>query len=309
VRTLLLILGIAASAAGFSGASRAGPPVENVARGPGNEEIVVTGSRHPHDPIAAFVEAITVDTDDQIAQFSERACPLSLGLAPGQNHFIEARIRQIAEHLGIGSGREGCSPNVVVIVAENGAGFVERLRHERPSLFSALELGDIRAIDRLAGPVRTWQVVEPRGADGRPMERISFIQTSPNEPPRFIPRGYMLAGVMPSLTQRSTRQAIAMSFIVFDLEAVEGLNLLQIADHASMRALARTDPTGLPPQRSILTLFVDREGGSIGAPELTSWDAAYLRAIYGTRNVLTAHQQRANLVRTMRRDLESPQVH
>lgn len=268
-------------------------------------EIVVTGERDRRDPVAAFVEDVTVETDDQLARFMVPVCPVVLGLPAGHAEAIEARLRQVAEHLGIGARGGGCVPNVIVIAADEGGDFVRQLRRERPEAFAALEPAEIRDIMRLAGPVRVWQMAEPRGADGRPMERIGFIETA-GGPPRPVVRGFRLTGVMPSITQRPTRQDLVHSFIVFDVEALEGMTLLQIADHAAMRALARTAPPPLPAGRSILTLFADRERGAAAAGELTGWDAAYLRALYRTGHTVSAHQQRSNLARTMRRDLEAP---
>lgn len=274
-------------------------------RGDATNEIIVTGVRDGRDPIFAFIEEVTVETDGQIAKFAVPICPIAIGLPVGHAEVIEARIRQIADHLGLGAEEGPCRANVVVAVADEGGDFVRQLRRERPEVFAALELPDIRSIMRLRGPVRAWQVVEPRGIDGRPMERISFIQTGPSEPPRPVARGFMLTGVMPSITGRPIRQDIVHSFIVFDVDALEGLTLLQIADHAAMRALARTTAAPLQAGRSIITLFADRDRSAEAARELTSWDAAYLRALYRTSNAVTAHQQRGNLARTMRRDLES----
>ena len=302
----VVLLSVAVGMAGaFPAASRAagaGPGQPSAQAAERDDEIIVTGSRNRRDAVAAFVRAVTVETDDQIAQFATPVCPASFGLPPEQNEAIEARLRAIAGYLGIGAAAGGCRPNVVVIVAEQGGDFVHRLRRERPELFNALAL-DIRAIMRLTGPVRAWQVVEPRGADGRPMRRISFV-ASPGGPPRYVPNGYELTGVVPSLTSRSTRQDLSLSFVVFDLDAIEGLTLLQVADHAAMRALARTEATGLPAGRSILTLFGDRNAGGRPAEELTNWDAAYLRALYRTANIVAAHQQRSNISRTMARELE-----
>ena len=283
---------------GLSGAQPAAPePAQSPA---GTETIVVTGDRR--DPVSAFVEDVTVETGDQIAKFATPICPVSLGLPPGHREVIEARMRQIAQYLGLGAGAAGCRPNVVVIVAAEGGDFVRQLRRERPDIFAALELRELRSIMRLTGPVRTWQVVEPHGADGRPMRRISFIE-SPGGPPRPVSGGYELTGVTASLTSRSTRQDLSLSFIVVDLAAIEGLSLLQIADYAAMRALARTEGAGLPARRSILTLFGDRAAGAEPVGELTNWDEAYLRALYRTSNVVTAHQQRSSMSQAMRREL------
>jgi len=265
-----------------------------------SETITVTGDRR--DPIAAFVEDVTVETGNQIAKFATPICPVSLGLPPGHREVIEARIRQIGQYLGLGAAAGNCRPNVVVIVAAEGGDFVRQLRRERPDIFASLALRELRQVMRLAGPVRAWQVVEPHGADGRPMRRISFIEGG-GGPPRPVMGGYELTGVTASRTSLSTRQDLSLSFIVFDLAAIEGLSLLQIADHAAMRALARTEGAGLPARRSILTLFGDRAASVEPAHELTNWDEAYLRALYRTSNVVTAHQQRSSMSQAMRREL------
>lgn len=280
------------AAAALAPASAGGAPPEPAAA---RDEIVVTGSRHPERAVRDFVAAVTVETVDQIARFATPVCPASLGLPPGYNEVITARVRQIAEYVGIGAAGDDCLPNVVIVVAESGGDFVERLHDERPALFRMMEYSDIRRVMRLAGPSRAWQVVEPRGADGRPMNWIEVGRERRLRP--------TIDGVMPSLTQRSTRQDLTLSFIVLDLEALEGLTLLQIADHAAMRALARTDIAALPARRSILTLFNDRNSGG-GAPELTGWDVAYLSALYRTGHTVSAHQQRSSIARTMRREVE-----
>lgn len=261
-------------------------------------EIVVTAPGERRDPVAAFVEAATVEARGQLARFAEPVCPASFGLPAEHSRTVEARIRAVADYLGVGAGGEGCRPNVVIIVADRGEDFVSGLSRERPDLFGALEGSEIRAVLRLAGPVRAWQAVEQRGADGRPMEMIEVGLER-----RIVPSN---TSVMPSLTSRPTRQDLALSFIVFDVEALEGLTLLQIADHAAMRAFARTDGAGLPSRRSILTIFSDRGAGVEPVPELTNWDAAYLRALYRTSNVTTAHQQRSSMLQAMRRELDAP---
>jgi hypothetical protein len=292
----LLALG-ALVAASPAPASQVGQPP---AQPSSEEQILVTGSRSAREPVHAFVESVTVESDDQIAKFAAPICPVALGLPEGQSEVIVTRLRQIAQHLGIGAGGRGCAPNLVVVVSDSGSEFMRRLHREHPALFSMFELSEIREIMRLEGPVRAWQLVEPRGADGRPMQRITFLD---GQPPRYIPRGYQLTGVMPSITQTPTRQDLALSFVVFDVEALDGLTLLQIADHAAIRALARTRPSAMPAGRSILGLFEDRRSGAGPADELTPWDSAYLTALYRTMNNVTAQRQRSGIARSMRQEL------
>lgn len=260
---------------------------------PPGEEILVTGSED--DPLRAFVESVTVETDRQIARFEGPVCPLGLGLPPTSNEVIEVRLRQIAEHLGLGAGAAGCSPNMVVIIADAGEELAERLRTDRPDVFAAMELNEIRAVLRQPGPVRTWQIVQTRGSDGRPLVPMTIIQGG---------REFLgVTGSIGSLTRQQTRQDLALSFVVFDLDAIDGLTLLQVADHAAMQAFARTNVSGVQARRSILTLFDDRRAGLDPAPELTAWDGAYLRALYRTGSTVTARQQQSNMVRAMHRDL------
>ena len=294
----IALLAAPVPASGAVAAAQSGPDA--------GDPIVVTGSRERAEAIRAYVEAVTVETDDQLAKFAAPVCPASFGLPAGHNEVITARLRQIADAVGTGAAGAGCRPNVVVVVAERGGDFVQRLRDARPDLFAALELPDIRRVMRAEGPVRAWQVVEPRGADGRPMAWVSFLQMGGGAQ-IYIGRARHLTGVGPSLTQMPTRQDLALSFIVFDLEAIEGLTLLQIADYAAARALARTEAAPMSSRRSILSLFEIRFGGVAPPGELTDWDAAYLRALYRTTNSVRGAQQRANMARTMMRELDDRQ--
>lgn len=272
---------------------------------PPEQQVVVTGERDRNraEPVRSYIEAVTIETEDQIARFESPICPASFGLPPGQNEMVAERVRLVAEHLGVRTADRGCSPNVVIIVADDGEHFLRTLRRKRPALFAHLPLADIRAMLRLEGPARAWHQVETRGADGRPMERINWLETGASTPPRYIVRGHRLPGIVPSLIGRPTRQDLSLAFVVFDLDALEGLTLLQIADHAAIRALARTRPAALPARRSILGLFVDRGSGVTPVEELTGWDVAYLQALYRSGNTSAANQQRGNMSRLMRAEL------
>ncbi|HYN46021.1 MAG TPA: hypothetical protein VES64_04950 [Allosphingosinicella sp.] len=281
----------------------AAPPPPPGADGAGAaEEIVVTGSRDRAGAIRAYVDALTVETDDQIATFWDQVCPAGFGLPAAYNDVIEARVRDIARRAGIRTARPGCRPNVVIIVADGP--FIDRLHRERPDIFRGVALADLRTLLRDPGPIRAWQVVMPRGSDGRPLERVSFLEV--RGPPVWIGTAYLRRGLGSSLTQRQTRQDLDTSFILFDLDAVEGLTLTQIADYAAMRTLARTSPAALRGQRTILGLFDDIGSGNVRVEAMTGWDAAYLRALYRTNATVSASRQRSNMARMIEGDAAGP---
>jgi hypothetical protein len=263
------------------------------------DEIVVTGQRDREEAIHEFIDAVTIEVNDQMATFRVDVCPASFGLPAPYNEIVASRIRQVADEAGVPVAEPGCDPNLVVMVADDSLDLFDQFRKDRPALFHALELSEIRDVREAEGPVRAWQVVELRGSDGRKPERIAFIEGL-GGPPRYVSRGYKLTGVLPSRILKATRPDLAISFVVFDLAAIEGLTLTQIADHAAMRTLAKTDAAkaGAP---TILALF---EEGGYRAGGLTTWDAAYLKSLYATTNTVSASQQQSNMERLIGEELE-----
>lgn len=270
-------------------------------------EIVVTGDRDRDRAILDFVAGITVQSDDQIARFPDPVCPASYGLSGAFNVFVAARIREIARAAGIRVAALPCRPNIVIIAAERGEDVLAALRRRRPALLAGLDSSEVRRLTRMDGPVRSWQLVEQRGGDGREMEPISFIQLS-NGTPIYIGSSRRLPTPVASRLERNVRQDLALSVVIFDVEALDGMTLAQIADHAAMRSLARTDPEAARSGRTILTLFRDVRSGAPPAGALTGLDAAYLRAVYATDNRIGGRQQQANIARAVIREQTDPDV-
>ncbi|HEY9553813.1 hypothetical protein [Allosphingosinicella sp.] len=264
-------------------------------------EIIVTGERDGEKTIHDFIDTVTIETSDQMATFRADVCPAGFGLPAAYNDIVISRIREVAKQADIPVAAPDCDPNLVVIIADDGREFFDAFRKDRPTLFHALELSEIRDVRKSEGPVRAWQIVELRGSDGRKPRRIGFISI-PGDPPRHVVNGHELTGVLPSRILKSTRRDLAISFVVFDLAATEGLTLTQIADHAAMRALARTKGASLAAP-TILALF---EEGGYRADGLTTWDAAYLKSLYATSNTVSASQQQSNMARLIGEQLKGP---
>jgi hypothetical protein len=283
-------------------AQRPGAP-DDPQEQPGEENIIVTGTRKEQQAVRNYVERITVETDDQIARFATPVCPASFGLPPDYNAVIASRIREVARAAGIPTRSGNCNPNVVVIVAAEADRFLSALRRQRAMLFTGLTARQREALARGGDAVRSWQVIETRGADGRIMENVSHLLKSDGTM-MYIGQARQLSTAVQSRLARTTRQDLALSFVLFDLDAVEGFSLTQIADHAAMRALARTRIDAVNARRSILGLLENGSSSASSIAELTQWDAAYLRALYSTNNTISATQQRSNIARMIRDELD-----
>ena len=261
------------------------------------DTIVVTGSKSTRRAIENDVQNVTVDTDGQIAMFEQPICPASFGLPESYNRMIEQRLREDAARVGLRTAGERCDANVVVIVADSPGAFVAELQRKRPDMFVGLESSKVRDVMKTREPVRTWQAIEPRGADGRPLERLMFINGLPAGP-----NAWFNPWTVASRLQANIRPRLVQSFVIIAADAVDGLTLTQIADYAAMRALARTRFAPALNRRSILGIIDSAEQDRTIA-QLTTWDLAYLRALYRTSNGVSSHMQQVDITTVMDREL------
>lgn len=265
-------------------------------------EIVVTGDRNRDRAVQVYVSAVTVQTREQIARFADPVCPASYGLPREHGAVVVSRIREVAREAGIRVAGPRCRPNVVIMAADRGEDVVAGLRRQRPALFAGLRLAELRGLARVDGPVQAWQLVEERGADGRAAQSIAFIR-NPNGTMMYVGATRQLNTLVASRLERAVRQDLALSVVIFDVGALNGLTLQQIGDYAAMRALAPTDSDRAPSGRTILALFRDKYAGAAPADALTGLDSAYLRAVYATDNRVGGRMQQANIIRAVGWDL------
>lgn len=252
------------------------------------------------EPVAfrGFVEDITVLTQGQVARFYEPVCVVSEGLPPDFNAVVEARVGELARAAGIAvSERSGCAPNLIVLVADDSSDVAAALRRRRPEIFEGLDAAEISRVVASDGPVRSWQRTEASWANGEP------ILDRRNE---YLGRDvHLFHGVPAGFLRTSTRQALRLSVVVFDVEAIDGLTLMQIADHAAMLGLAPTRTGGAAAGHSILSLFHAAAAERAELPAVTRWDLAYLRALYRIGAALDGNAHRSLLSRLAAQDLAS----
>lgn len=268
-----------------------------------DQDIVVTGSKPTKQAVARYVNSITSPVGGQVARFRDPICPGSFGLPADYNRVIERRVREDAAHVGLPVAGDKCDANVVLIIADDPISLVKEIRRKRPQMFIGLEFRQIEDLLRTREPVRTWHAIEPRGSDGRPLQRVRFLEFGDGPRPIGGDGAWLNPAASNSRIQLNTQTDLVSSFIVISVQAADGLTLTQIADYMVMRALARTR---VPPDLTgptILSLFNER-----AAPpgELTSWDLSYLRGVYLTDNSLPAHSQESAISGVIRRQLASP---
>ena len=285
-----LLLGLAALGAAMTAWPAA---AEESGMAPSGDEIVVEGKRIDKKEIDQFVGAL-VNTPGygQIGRYEFEVCPVAVGLQPHQTDAIAKRIRAVAAAAGAPVAKAGCRPNLLVLITVNPDEFVAALRKKHPGFFRDPIDQPVDIIR--SGPTLAWHVEGRLDQDGLPATVVeggasSYYSSSSMIPSRLVPatRPHFLAGIL-----------------VLSVESLRGLSTTQVADYATMRLLARTDPARLASSTTptILTV-IDAPQDSLVPTTLTNWDLSYLKALYGSIENRYAGSQRGHMQRLMRDDL------
>ena len=247
-------------------------------------DIVVTGQA-PEPPTAAEVtrqaRAVTAATAIRYAPLprfeGDRLCPGIFGLKPEYAALMVDRIRANAERFDLWMTEDDgtCEANFVVAFVDDGQATLQQIADGQFWLFQDMPRNE--RVEMLAddGPVHVWTTTEARTRDGM------SLPVGPDGR-----RGRAMSSGGRARVSVPVREDITAVLVLFDRHDVGGMTLVQLADYATMRGLARTRPVDGEGQGmdTILALF-DRE--ATPPAEMTAFDRAYLGALYaGQANVI-----------------------
>jgi hypothetical protein len=236
-------------------------------------DIVVTGERASkarEAAVRALTRAVAYQSDGQLARFAGAVCPAMVGFEDPYDKLVVDRITQAARDANVPVDTPGCSPNLTVIIVENGQAVLQALYKTKPGLFTALPPGERKRLLADRGPVHAMTFTELRDRDGGRVNAPSEARFTFDDLPKLLVHSA-------SIMNPVTRQDINGSVILIDRAAAMGKSLRQIGDYAAMRALAKTNDAGAG-NNTILSLFAP--GAATPPPALTLFDQAYLAALY-----------------------------
>jgi hypothetical protein len=258
--------------------------------------IVVTGRKNMEERIRSFVDTLgAAPGSKQLGRFEvQGVCPAVLGIAEQQQQAVEARMRRVAETVGIPVAAANCTPNVIVVVTNDKRRFIEQLEKKRPSWFVSLS---VPAVDRLArdpGPAARWYVEGTLNSDGRDLGVHDYYgQSNVN------------TTVGGSLITARTRPHFEAAVLVLKIGALEGLTTTQLADYAAMRVFAPTDPSKLDaPFDSTILRILDAPRGTAVPLSLTHWDVGLLKGLYSARENTYARSQKTEIRNQIEEELK-----
>lgn len=269
--------------------------------------VVVTGERltrdQARDRAVEFVRRIGVARGQRAAaRWTDPVCPRVLGIAEPYSGIVEARMRAIAEEVGMRVAGEGCRTNVSVSFVGDAAGLMREIDRRSPTRLQEVPRDEREAMLNGDAPIRWWYLTETRsrhqmrntsqsiqtdfgygGTGGRSAESSGQLEVQ------------ALQEYNSSIISTFGARVIIDANVVIDLDRVEGRTLEAVGAYAAMVAFAELRPSQPPPAGSILGLF----GADAGTRGITEWDMAFLRALYRLPLDRTSRRHRGMLVRDM----------
>jgi hypothetical protein len=267
--------------------------------------IVVTGQRltreQARERAVTFVRQVGVARGEQPAsRWTDPVCPRVLGIAQPYSGIVEARMREIAEAVGMRVGRQNCQPNISVSFVGDAAALMQEIDRRSPTRLSQVPHDAREAILNGDAPIRWWYLTETRSRDQmRNAPQALQTETGGGGGGSSQASGQLnaeaLAHYDSSVISTQGARAIIDAAVVIDLDGVEGRSLQAVAAYAAFVAFSEVRPSAPPPTGSILGLF----GAEANTRGLTDWDMAFLRALYNLPLDRQARRHRGILVRDM----------
>lgn len=269
------------------------------------DDIVVTG-RLESPPTATQVtrqaRAITAPTAIRhlpLPRFEDRLCPGIFGMKPDYASLMIDRIRANAERLDLWMNEDDgtCRPNFIVAFVDDGQAALAQIERNQGWLMQSLTTADRRELLTEDGPVRVWTTTQTRTRDGLPVPRRETLDNPPT----------VNMWMAHSKIYLATREDITQVIVLFDRKDIYGKTLVQLADYATMRGLARTRPVDGDGQGmdTILALFDPDASPPL---EMTQFDRAYLGAVYDNIPNIPGITKVLGVNRQLRRQAEAGQA-
>ena len=243
-------------------------------------EIVIEADREARrDILRKQVSGITRPPrfDRPMGRFMLPPCPKVYGLKREFAQIIEARFRDNLASTGIIAARKDCVANVYILFVKDLDNGLRQAAEETAIFKQLLSYQQDRVLDE-EGPVRAWNLSEVRDEDGNPFAYDPKTRMHNNRP-----------NIASRLRLPITVEIVG-SVVAIDVSALPGKSLYQLADYATVRGLADVDPARREegsPLDSILTLF---DEDAYPPEELTLFDRAYLKTLYGFPTEVSAPQ-------------------
>ncbi len=240
--------------------------------------------------VDAFVRAITrnpgLSDEDSLVRWNSPICFLVLGLIAEDAKLVSARLSQIGASSGAPLARSPCRPNFIVVATSDPDRVLNAWHARNRQLFGNATSAQIRRFleSSQSRPVRVWYNIDSGRKSG-------------TRNGHFIPSNTRAES---SVFVGNAASDFLSVFAIIDTQRTQHTTLGQLADYVAMAGLTRVDlDAGLGSAPSILRLFA--ASGENQPSGLSTWDAAFLKALYQSNQ--TSRTQRFDIAARLTQDI------
>ena len=276
-------------------------------------EDIVVDHRRLGDAVRDFVGEVGAPPRRRgLARWQDALCVGVVNIRRDIGQALADRISRVGLDLGLEIAEPGCTANVLIVFAEDGAALADAMVAEHRRAFrigiGGVDRGnpalrDFRTADR---PVRWWHVSVPVDSESG---KIAVRMPGDVDPVTGNPVAPVIFVFAASRLTSQIRDELNKAVIVVDVDDVEGVNLAQLADYLAFVSLAQVDPDGDTSSfDTVLNLF-DNPAAVDG---LTEWDRTYLTSLYrvggGPVRRINPHAQATTMANDMARRWRAQQT-
>lgn len=236
-----------------------------------------------------YVRAVTeLSPSGQVSKRPNQLCPLVAGAQPEINRYVLARLREVANEVGVHFATRSCQPDLLVLFSREPEEMLRKARARGKIRYDDISIPRVDRFRANAYPVRwlsrTMEVPIQGQADGG-----------------FTDAAFVTFQAPGSRIVQPVASVLYHSMVVVDARKADGVPVAALADYVSFVALANIKVGAVQSSYdSILELFA-APGSS---KRLSNADKAYLRAVYKVRSHIGASDQLAPLATAMVDELQ-----
>ena len=230
---------------------------------------------------------------------TERVCPGVVNLQRDVAQALADRISDPAVELGLEIGEPGCTANILIVGADDGAAMATQMFGADRSAFrtgvsgTSLTYRALNVFKTSDAAVRWWQLTLP--LDARTGTLTVRTPDSEAYPVRQLDRASRL--------RTQDINVIYRNLVIIDVNRIGTVDVGQLGDYIAMVSLAQVDAEAdLSAFDTVLNLFID----PTGVAGMTDWDRTYLRELYAADlSALRASHQVGTVAGAMAREAET----
>lgn len=284
------------------GAPGAPPPTASADQEP-LAEITVIAARPPtaeeltEKHIASFVRSHGNPGRrlGQLGRWDKALCVSTVGLTPGLNDFVTARVQAIAASVAphLAQAKAGaCTPDVYVVFTTEPQTLMNNVAKTQPQLLGFHEPQEVPKLKTIDRPVQAWYVTATAGLDR--------VETVVDDMWHTLP-----AGELNTRLRTGMSSLIQFALVVIDTKKVDGYTIGSISDYVAMVTLSQVRfGEGCGDLPSILDMLAPGCQAA-KSDSITAGDLAYLRALYLVRLDQAIGPQRVSIEDAMMRLLKA----